>query len=168
MQAVGAGCPLGNSWSERKGQAAEEAQSLLYSRGPQGSPVAFSQGPVLSADPASFPGPELLWLDPGQGGCGRCPAKSHPPGSVPGGHLLPVLPTSPRGALARCQRLGPGQQGSGRLGASPPGMGVLQPLVRPPPEHRGAASEGRDQASPTSSFPEMKASTSHPPPQKEN
>lgn len=48
MQAVGARLPLGNSWSERKGRAAEEAREPpLLQGGPQGSPVAFSQGPML-------------------------------------------------------------------------------------------------------------------------
>lgn len=48
VQAVGARLPLGNSWSERKGRAAEEAREPpLLQSGPQGSPVAFSQGPML-------------------------------------------------------------------------------------------------------------------------
>lgn len=44
----GARLPLGKGWSERRGRAAKEARmSPLLQSGPQGSPVAFSRGPVL-------------------------------------------------------------------------------------------------------------------------
>lgn len=152
MQAVGAGLPRwGNSWSERKGQAAEEAREPPLLKWPPGQPSGLPRALCWSADPAPSRVHELLWLDPGQGGCWRCPAKSHPPGSVQGTSAARSANIT-SGRLARCQRLALDSRGSvGRLGASsPPGSRGASALVLLRAQ-RGC--QRRDQASPTSSFP---------------
>ena len=135
---------------------------------PPGQPLAFSRRPVLVRGPGSFLGPEP---------CGRTRA-GRAAGAVPPRSRSPALFEGASSA-ARCQHHlgapgwmpGPwlGQQGSG-AGLGPPhtqGVGGALALSLPPGTEGLLVRDGVRPV-PHPHFPQMKASTSHPSPQKES
>lgn len=145
MQVAGARLPLGKGKGcSGGGQGPWRVVRLPYTRGLHyGQVASLPRAPPWLADPtpswhSGFP--ELLWLDQRLGYAQCCPSPSLLPFVGPTSGHWPLLYGSGPWQKAEAWGGGTGQQG--------PWAGWAPPLGA-----RGAADEGRDQASPTSSFP---------------